>query len=562
MTQKARFPVVFAAIVVFGFTWPCAAEGGRVALVIGNDAYAAGPLKNAVNDARAVQKALTGAGFRVILAENANKVEMEQKLIDYFESIRPGDTALFYFAGHAVQIENENLLLPVDFQPGRTVIESKFKSMSLAAVFDYTKRQRPGVTIVIIDACRSNPAAESHSLQAGLAIPLNAGKDTYIAFSTSPNHVATDNPDGTNSWFTEALSRQIPEPGLTLDDVFTRVRLKVESATGGAQTPWSQTSLTSRFYFHPPKDAETATDESLIARWWTDAQEHARHGDWPEAIDLAARILKQKPGGPLEQAVNARLPYLQIRNEAAKRFDAGEYGPALSEYAKAIQIDPFDSTAGFEAANSALLADQLALAVPALESVRAHGQSAQAARAEAMLREISKAESSADAALKRPPPPPPAINDLFPGQKFGVPDFAAGLRASRGSAAMDYAAVARKIEAPPVPPAGLPAAVTPTETATVTGPGIHEGAMQVDIRSRENAGGRDLKVEDPGELAITSQREEVTILVEGKPVARKLPFFAKLAAGVYDLRILSGNKVLAERQVVIRAGQRAEVVVK
>ncbi len=244
-----------------------AEEGRRIALVIGNDAYAAGPLQNAVNDARAMQKALAGSGFRVILSENANKVALEQSAAEFLQAIGPGDTALFFFAGHAVQIENENLLLPVDFAPGRTVIEAKFRSFSLAMIFDYLKRARAKMTIVIIDACRSNPAAGAHSLQAGLAIPLNAGKETYIAFSTSPNHVAGDNPDGRNSWFTEALAQEIAQPALTIDDVLTRVRLKVESATGGAQTPWSQTSLTTKFYFHVPKDAEDTSDASVVAQW-------------------------------------------------------------------------------------------------------------------------------------------------------------------------------------------------------------------------------------------------------------------------------------------------------
>ena len=100
-------------------------EGRRIALVIGNDAYRSGALQNAVNDARAMQKSLADAGFRVILAENANKVAMEQQAAEFLQSIGPHATALFFFAGHAVQIENENLLLPVDFTPGRTVIESK-----------------------------------------------------------------------------------------------------------------------------------------------------------------------------------------------------------------------------------------------------------------------------------------------------------------------------------------------------------------------------------------------------------------------------------------------------
>ncbi len=533
-------------------------EGRRVALVIGNDAYPAGPLQNAVNDARAMQKALAGAGFRVILAENANKIDMEQKIIDYFESIGPGDTALFYFAGHAVQIENENLLLPVDFQPGRTVIESKFKSQSLAQIFEYHKKARPGVTIVIIDACRSNPAAETHSLQAGLAIPQNAGRETYIAYSTSPNHVAADNPDGRNSWFTEALSRQISEPGLTIDDVFTRVRLKVESATGGSQTPWSQTSLTAKFYFHPPKDAEMAADESIAAKWWADAQEHALLGDWPESIELANRVLKHKPGGALEKAVKARLPYFEARASAAKRYEAGEYAPALADYARALELDPFDYRAGLDAAGSALLASDLGRAAALLESVQLRGTSKMAARAEAMLTALAKVEPAAAAALKRPSPAPPPIAELFPGQKLGVPDFDAGLRASRRSATFDYSAVARQF-APP--PAQTATAAQPANEAAPA-PAIHGETISVEIRSRDTSPHRDLRVEEQGEIVLASDRQEVIVLVEGKPVARNLPYTIRIPAGTYDVRVLSASQVLVERQVSVRAGQKVELTIK
>ncbi|MBE0659470.1 MAG: caspase family protein, partial [Bryobacteraceae bacterium] len=426
-----RVLVAAAALATAAAQPPVSSEGRRIALVVGNDAYPAGALQNAVNDARAMQKSLAGAGFRVILAENANKVALEQQAAEFLQSIGPGDTALFFFAGHAVQIENENLLLPVDFTPGRTVIESKFRSMSLAMIFDYLKRARPKTTIVIIDACRSNPASEGHALQAGLAIPQNAGKDTYIAFSTSPNNVASDNPDGRNSWFTEALAAHINEPGLTLDDVLTRVRLKVESATGGAQTPWSQTSLTAKFYFHPPAGAEEETGATMAAKWLEDALIHQQQGDWPEAIEFASRVVKAKPGGQVEEAAKARLPYLETRKEAKELFDQGDYAKALSGYQRAIQLDPFDYDAAFEAASSALLADQLAPAVAALEAVRARGPSAEARRAEAMLKEISAVEPAAAATLKSGPPAPPPIREMFPAHKFGIPDFESAQTVSR-----------------------------------------------------------------------------------------------------------------------------------
>lgn len=564
MTLPFMLPILLAAaaLVPAAAQPPVSNEGRRIALVVGNDAYPAGALQNAVNDARAMQKSLAGAGFRVILAENANKVALEQQTAEFLQSIGPGDTALFFFAGHAVQIENENLLLPVDFTPGRTVIESKFRSMSLAMVFDYLKRSRPKTTIVIIDACRSNPASEGHALQAGLAIPQNAGKDTYIAFSTSPNNVASDNPDGRNSWFTEALAAQINEPGLTLDDVLTRVRLKVESATGGAQTPWSQTSLTAKFYFHPPAGAEEETGATMAAKWLEDALIHQQQGDWPEAIEFASRVVKAKPGGQVEETAKARLPYLESRNEAKTLFDQGDYAKALAGYQRAIQLDPFDYDAAFEAASSALLADQLAPAVAALEAVRARGPSAEARRAEAMLKEISAVEPAAAATLKSGPPALPQIREMFPAHKFGIPDFESAQTVSRRPAAVDFAALVKTVpvmarRALPLPPAAPP----DTPAPAAEGP-IDPNMMRVEIRSANAAATRDLVVEGFGEIAFVSELQEVAILVNGQPVTRKLPFTVRLGAGTYDVKVLSSGNILTERKVEVRQGQRSELVVK
>lgn len=556
MTRPCALIALLAAAALAAAQPPASSEGRRIALVIGNDAYPAGALQNAVNDARAMQKSLAGAGFRVILAENAGKAAMEQQAAEFLQSIGPGDTALFFFAGHAVQIENENLLLPVDFSPGRTVIESKFRSLSLAMIFDYLKRARPKTTIVIIDACRSNPASEGHSLQAGLAIPQNAGRDTYIAFSTSPNNVASDNPDGRNSWFTEALAAQINEPGLTLDDVLTRVRLKVESATGGGQTPWSQTSLTSKFYFHPPAGAEVETGASMASKWLDETLAFQQQGDWAEALESASRVLKAKPGGPIEEAAKALLPYLEARNQARSLFENGEFAKALAACQRALQLDPFDFDAAFEAANSALLADQLAPAAAALEAVRARGPSAEASRAVAMLNQIGAIEPAAAAALKSGPPAPPPLHELFPAQLFGVPDFEAAQTAGRSPAAIDFAALVKSVPvvARRAPPPGAPAAV-------VEGP-IDPNMMRVEIRSANPAASRDLMVEGFGEIAFVSELEQVAILVNGQPVTRKLPFTVRLAAGTYEVKVLSSGNILTERQVEVIQGKRSELVIK
>ena len=131
--------------------------------------------------------------------------------------------------------------------------------MSVALILEELKSKRAKKNIVILDACRSNPVAEKYSLEAGLAQPQNSGKETFIAFSTGPGQVAADNPDGRNSWFTEALSEYVAQPGLTIEinEVFNKVKKRVSDATEGRQTPWTISSLTSGFYFHAPQNQET-----------------------------------------------------------------------------------------------------------------------------------------------------------------------------------------------------------------------------------------------------------------------------------------------------------------
>lgn len=538
-------------------------EGKRVALVIGNDTYSIRPLQNAVNDARAMQKALQGSGFRVISRENASKSAMEESISQFLEQIGPGDTALLFYAGHAVQIEGENVLIPVDFESARSIIDAKYKSFSLTPVFSEFKRSRAKTIIVVIDACRTNPVAETHSLKAGLANPTDAGKNTYIAFSTSPGNVAGDNPNGRNSWFTEALADAIAQPSLTLDDVFTRVRLRVESSTGGKQTPWSITSLTSKFYFHPPANAKAETDESLVAKWLDDALRNEQYENWQEAIELNERILNQKPGGSVEETAKSRLPYLRIRDLAEKKFDAGDFGSAVKAYEESLKVEPFAVDAGFEAADAALLTGDFKRAVQALEAVRHRGATPQVKRADEMLKELASVEPSAADALKRGLGKAPAMTELFPAQHFGQPDWEATRRWARQTTRpVDYAAIAKKLPAPaPLPePVSAAAATTPASPAA---PVAQEEAritlddLYIDVKSV--AGTRDLVSEEVGELTVRSPKKGMGVMLEGRPVSRQTPFTMKLPPGEYELRTIEGGKKMSERRIKVKPNATTEL---
>ncbi len=551
------------AVVAFGAN----EEGRRLALVIGNDAYSIKPLQNAVNDARAMNKALVGAGFRTTVRENANKVAMEQAAAEFLQSIGPGDTAFFFYAGHAVQIESENFLVPVDFESAKTVIEARFRSFSLDMIFDYLKRSRAKTTIVVLDACRSNPVSETHSLQAGLGIPRTPGKESYIAFSTSPNHVAGDNPDGKNSWFTEALSDLITEDGLTIDEVFTRVRMRVEKATRGGQTPWSQTSLTNRFYFHPPKGALAMNDPGIIEQWLEEARRREQSGDWEDALEVLNRVIKQQPGGEAEENAKARIPYLKARMEASRLFDAGQFDEAARKFEEALGMDRFALDAAEGAFRSHILTEDLSKAVSSLQILRARGPSATSAKADLALKELAVVSTDAADELKRTKPQPPAVQELFSSTRFGVPDWAAGQRVLRQAHPVDLKEWAKQLpepkprvetaiataSAPALAQGVAPAAVVADEPMTLAG-------FHVEIKSM--AGSRDLISEEFGQLNLTSDLANTGVILDGKAITRQLPYTMKVPAGKYVIKTVERGQILGSREIEIKAGMPLDLNIK
>jgi tetratricopeptide (TPR) repeat protein len=474
-------------------------EGKRVALVIGNDAYSIRPLQNAVNDARAMDRALRDAGFRTILKENASKETMEKAFVELLESLGPDDTALLFYAGHAVQIENENMLIPVDFQQASSVIDAKYKAFSLARVLDELVRLRHKRTIVILDACRSNPVSESQSLQAGLAMPLNDGRETYIAFSTSPNHVATDNPNGRDSYFTEALSDLIGQAkDLSLDDVMTRVRSRVEAATDGKQTPWSQSSLSSKFYFHPPANLVTDNDPTLIEKRMLEAKAREQRGDWTEALKLVNQVIEKKPGGLMEAEARSRTPFLTARRDAQASYDAGQYLAAAQLYEQAFKLDPFSVDSALQGVNSYLLADDFNKAVNLVHQMRLQGSSSDIARSELLLKELSPVEPKAVQELQAGVPPPPPIEQIFSDFRFGAVDAGA----ARGFARKFRVEVASRLNtsvpAPSAPVATLAAAANPPEPPSLA-PGITLDSLHIEVIRSSSSKSRNILIRKVGD---------------------------------------------------------------
>ncbi|HKO44867.1 MAG TPA: TonB family protein [Pyrinomonadaceae bacterium] len=225
-----------------------AAREKRVALVIGNSAYPTAPLKNPVHDAEDITKALQASGFEVIEKKDLDQNGMKRAIREFGMKIRDGGVALFYYAGHGLQVKGNNYLVPVDAEV-HTEEEVEYETVDAGFVLAQMDSARTSLNIVILDACRNNPFARSfRSASNGLA-KMDAPDGTLIAYATAPGSIASDGGAGRNGIYTRELLKVIAIPDLSIEDVFKRVRISVHGVTQGKQTPWESSSLMGDFSF-------------------------------------------------------------------------------------------------------------------------------------------------------------------------------------------------------------------------------------------------------------------------------------------------------------------------
>ena len=237
---------VFLALLLI-LTSFASAQEKRVALVVGNADYSAlQSLRNPQNDAEDMAAALRRAGFEVILVVNADLQRMEEAVRDFSAALSDADVGLFYYAGHGVQSEGINYLVPVDADV-RSETELRFKTLNADFVLEYMKAAETPFNMVILDACRDNPFSTSRSANRGLAV-LPAPRGSLIAYATSPGDVAEDGA-GENGTFTAAILDHILTPGIDVKEVFDRVGMTVTTQTANRQVPWVLTSYFGRFSF-------------------------------------------------------------------------------------------------------------------------------------------------------------------------------------------------------------------------------------------------------------------------------------------------------------------------
>ena len=226
-----------------------AAEKTRFALVIGNAKYeaAVGPLRNSVNDAKAVSKALRGLGFSVTEEHNVSRGELMEAVTDFRGKIKNAEVALFYYAGHGISVAGSNYLIPIKsgYQPAgademalRMLAETKLFNAEQAVAEMSASGAR--CNLVILDACRNTPVANAGNMRSltssGGLSEMKPPAGSLIAFATDAGHIAQDG-EGVNGLYTGELVKHLQTPGITIEQVFKRTRAAVIKQSGGKQVP-------------------------------------------------------------------------------------------------------------------------------------------------------------------------------------------------------------------------------------------------------------------------------------------------------------------------------------
>ena len=331
---------------------PAAASEPRLALVIGNGGYQhVPPLTNPPNDARLTAETLKTLGFRLVgdaALLNADHAAMERAIRDFGKRLRAGAIGLFYYAGHGVQIEGENYLVPVgaDVEDAADV---KYELVNVGYVLDEMKNADNRLNIVILDACRNNPFGGRglRALSRGLA-QMQAPAGTLISYATQPGNTASDG-GGRNSPFTKALTAAMMKPGLGVFETFNEVGLTVKAATGGQQQPWVASSpIEGTFQFRagsaapvPALPAPPVTNAAAAAAGSADDRSYWESvRDTKNPAELEA-YLKRFPQGTYADLARTRLANLKAaattnaatHRSAAVPAGAGPAGSAADERA-------------------------------------------------------------------------------------------------------------------------------------------------------------------------------------------------------------------------------------
>ncbi len=333
-----------------------AVAADRVALLIGNNQYPTAPLRNAANDAHDLGEALKELGFQVIVRQNTSRKQMIDAVREFGQALEGANTALFFYAGHAMQFKDRNYLVPIDAAMGSEE-DITFFSVEIGQIFDRMEKARTRFNFIILDACRDNPFASSFTLTSSGLAQMSAPSGTLIAYATAPGSVAADG-YGRNGIYTKHILQNIKAPDVPVEIMFKRVREGVERETRHLQTPWDSSSLKGDFVFNatngrPGEPARVASGPSADAslqierEFWVSVRESNR----PEDVQA---YLDKYPNGNFAALARNRLAVLTGgRTKLAEAQPAPERSPANTTAAKPASAPADAKPPGQKAATAA-----------------------------------------------------------------------------------------------------------------------------------------------------------------------------------------------------------------
>lgn len=346
------FPSAFAAVD------KNAAKEKRLALVIGNSNYQDAPLANPVNDARDLASTLRSIGFEVTQKENLDAAQMKRAIREFGDKIRGNQgVALFFYAGHGVQVKGNNYLIPVGHS-FKTENDIEDEAVDANTVMRRLEEANNRVNIVVLDACRNNPFARnsrSRSLSRGLA-RMEPPSGTLVAFATAPGTEASDG-DARNGLYTKHLVANIKSAGLTIEQVFKRVREGVERESNNAQSPREESSLKGEdFYFLPPNTAVAQSNSRLDPQlmeltFWESAKSSNAPADY-------RAYLEQYPSGKFAPLARNQIASLEENARTQKTRASSEQDRPAIAAEKSVATPAIEKPAPV----------QLAMAAPVLQT--------------------------------------------------------------------------------------------------------------------------------------------------------------------------------------------------
>lgn len=314
---------------------PARADGQRIALVVGNSRYRnVSPLANLAHDATLMAEVLRRSGFELIGGQaqlDLDKADFDRLIQQFGAHLGSNGVALFYYAGHGLQVDGENWLAPVNAAAAKKT-DLDFQMVNMKLVLKQMEAGGGRLNLVILDACRNNPfPALKRGAEGGLA-QMKAPEGTLIAYATQPDDVADDG-TGDHSPYTAALASTLSRPGLALLDAFNQVGVQVKNATGCHQLPWTSNSpIEGVFYFNPGQPPEPRDDprpdpaesqRQTEQRFWDDIKASTDPADF-------RAYLKQYPQGLHAELAQNRLARLDTPTPApapAPRPSPAPYTP-------------------------------------------------------------------------------------------------------------------------------------------------------------------------------------------------------------------------------------------